>query len=659
MPHPASATSSPYLSRFAELIFRRWLRVSACHVIFASITLVLWSTLPWLYAGLLLRLLPACLSPAPWLALALLFFSNFLFLAGKYLVYEPSYTPGASFADVSTYLWEAIGQGFAFLFGTNSFGGKVDPEVQDEVDAAIHRLVLTRRRFFFVIIAGATGNLALGATIYLQPWSSEPETARCLVLGSVLGLAYGVRHLARHEWVLKFSKIEHLPFAPRLKAALPPAATKAVRFSLAVPLVSLAVLEIVDRCFLGRALKPRAAAFAFLDLIRPFAAAFLVTFFWEAASILVEVVHTEHHRFLPEMGSADAELAPCGPLLAALDHKGKGANARLLRHLAFLDLVYVAEGDVDRWRRNAIFEETGDAYRVVVDACLRNVDGLTKKLKKSLVLREEPPGGDVTLEQMAGPGAIKKVEAEQKGATKRLLSESDICSWSVRSASALTAISRVEDRFGVAQLTGSNVRVVTSLLSCLLVVEAFLAKVHPSLRPKPSSSAPSASRLPSPSPFLHKTIPVFSGFLQALPSLPPSTPTFVRKLLTLLSSSFQEIFEVLLGRSLASFRTPPASTVPSIEKDTGDADPAARVLEMISVLQASIRKIVKVFANDMVVLDVRALRAQSESGNCVGGGGQPLERLAEEEWLPSDVKPLYGSRRALADRLWSLIKTNV
>lgn len=51
-----------------------------------------------------------------------------------------------------------------------------------------------------------------------------------------------------------------------------------------------------------------------------------------------------------------------------------------------------------------------------------------------------------------------------------------ILTWCSRIVSSLTVRSQKEDRFGVAHFTGSNAATITTLLSSLVVVEAFMGK---------------------------------------------------------------------------------------------------------------------------------------------------------------------------------------
>jgi hypothetical protein len=92
---------------------------------------------------------------------------------------------------------------------------------------------------------------------------------------------------------------------------------------------------------------------------------------------VLQILLTERHRFGPPYGSAAVELTPSDPLLSSLQNPKP-----LVRHLAFLDLCFIAEKSVDRWRRAALYrDESGESYRRVIGTCLEPLEGVIERVK--------------------------------------------------------------------------------------------------------------------------------------------------------------------------------------------------------------------------------------------------------------------------------------
>ena len=96
---------------------------------------------------------------------------------------------------------------------------------------------------------------------------------------------------------------------------------------------------------------------------------------------LLQILLTRRHRYAPPYGSSAAETSPSDMLLMALEESERNS---LTHYLATLDLCMLSEGNADKWRLSALFEETGETYLRVITECLKPLDMLTIKLAKGL-----------------------------------------------------------------------------------------------------------------------------------------------------------------------------------------------------------------------------------------------------------------------------------
>ncbi|KAE8660816.1 Homeobox-leucine zipper protein ATHB-15, putative isoform 2 [Hibiscus syriacus] len=213
----------------------------------------------------------------------------------------------------------------------------------------------------------------------------------------------------------------------------------------------------------------------FSQHIISYAAGFSMFLCWELTHHLHQVLHTKRFIFAPPKGSAAAETNPSEPLLAALEET---SPASFLKYLAYLDLCMVCENNVDYWRRAAFFEETGETYKRVAAVCLRPLDQLASKLVQGF--EGMAPYSRVVHASIPRVLHVYLLKCSCCGFScfcHRLLYITLLHIENIEGSGALLfEANRAHLRFGVAQLSGSNAAVISTLIASLLAVETLMGK---------------------------------------------------------------------------------------------------------------------------------------------------------------------------------------
>lgn len=281
--------------------------------------------------------------------------------------------------------------------------------------------------------------------------------------GFAVGVFYGVWYLYQRQWMLEFPIIQRPSFFS-FKMGLPLAAQRALRLSTVAHLFS-AVLAV----FIPHESEGQATIGKFIiEQITLFTGTFVVLLCWELSHHLHQVLHAKRIVFAPPKGSAAAETNPSEPLLAALE---ESTSRSLIQYHAYLDLCMVCENNVDTWRRAAFFEETGETYKRVVAACLKPLEQLASELGEGLESNNSVDKSFHLSKQLKSPTNLRP-----DSRLNEAFHDFQMCAWCARIVASLTVHSHKEDRFGVAQLSGSNASAMSMLLSCLLAVEALMGK---------------------------------------------------------------------------------------------------------------------------------------------------------------------------------------
>lgn len=279
--------------------------------------------------------------------------------------------------------------------------------------------------------------------------------------GFVMGLLYGLFYVYNRCWVLEFPIIQRPPFFS-FKMGLPTAITRSLKLSIVACLVSAILVPFLPHEFHNKVTIGKLIA----EQIIFYVGSFSVFLCWDLSHHLHRVIHTKRCIFAPPKGSAAAETNPSEHLLAALEESNPNS---LPQYLAYLDLSMVCENNVDTWRRAAFFEETGETYKRVVSVCLRPLEQLASKLGEGL--ESSVDGKSQISNQLLSP-TDQRLDSKYSEPFDNF----QLYVWCAWSAASLTARSNREDRFGVAQRSGSNAAVISTLISCLHAVETYMGK---------------------------------------------------------------------------------------------------------------------------------------------------------------------------------------
>ncbi|XP_031477525.1 uncharacterized protein LOC116248716 [Nymphaea colorata] len=418
----------------AEMIRIRWLRCFLWHAILSTFLLTSYHYL----------LLSPALRSAFSLLLHLLISIPLSFLAFSSLT-SPDLEPSASLAEL------------AFGLARVVLNAVVGASPGFPTTASRRRAQAFLRRAAFVVFLGLSAGLSL-VSARGGGWSWRELGFR----GVLVGVVYAGVYVYRKRFVLAFPIVQR-PLFFSFKMGIPAAFKHAVRLSFVAVMFSAFVVAVLP----NPVERKKSLGQFIVQQINLWLGTCTLLFSWELTHHLLQVLYTRRFLFAPPQGSAAAETNPSGLLLEALE---QSTPRSLLQYLAYLDMCMVCESNVDSWRRAAFFEESGETYKRVVIACLRHLEQLTSRLGEGL---EGHLSGskDLLSQQMSSP-----FDTPMALSADETFIDFQLCAWGARAVAELTAKSHSEDRYGVAQLTGCNAGVLTTLLSCLVAVELCLGK---------------------------------------------------------------------------------------------------------------------------------------------------------------------------------------
>ncbi|CAM6111022.1 unnamed protein product [Calypogeia fissa] len=447
-----------------EIAGKRWIRCAVWQAAISSFIFLVWEFLRKSGSRCADDAVEAPILKALWTCVRFFLFdtTQMCFLFGQKFISEPEEREMASISDLAYEVRKRVWRAAVGFRGEESTPKEIS-EMRTKVRARLDHIL-------FATLCAVSGFLGF-ISLLSSPLSSVGTSLWDIGLrGVTLGLVYAALQSYQNKLRLSFPIIQRRLYFS-FKMGIPPAVGTSFKLAFAL----LPLMEIISQIFAFE-LGVKSDLTCVLWRQPWFAAgAFVISLCWEVGHHLVQVLHTKRHNFSPPLASPSAEKNPTDLLLTIVEEPPQETGS-LVQYHAFLDLCNVAETNVDTWRRAAIFEETGDTYRGLISVCLKRLDGLTSMLAQGLEGSEADKGTGSLRRQIELPDGDYQWLTFQQGDLLSSFQDFQICALCARTVASLTSRSRSEDKYGVAQLHGCNAAVVSSLLSCLLVLEVYLGR---------------------------------------------------------------------------------------------------------------------------------------------------------------------------------------
>lgn len=203
-----------------------------------------------------------------------------------------------------------------------------------------------------------------------------------------------------------------------------------------------------------------------------------LSFCWETAGSVVDIIFTEHFCFGKRPPDSASQSAHGKALLEQLQEQDD-----FLSHLAFWDLACLAgQKGPGEWRQRLIYDdESGKIWEGVAKACFAPLNDLLHELTIGLKkVKKDAPSKNTETRQWNTQYIFSANLPDKAAASDGVFAVEagyQKCAWAGEALSHFVVDAKTKDSFGILQLSDYSIgRVVRLIVSALCIIESFIAQ---------------------------------------------------------------------------------------------------------------------------------------------------------------------------------------